>query len=151
MLKKIKIGQRLINGAGIGLGLMCLAAMPAQAMAQDASIEVIPESVDANDNVTVVKDATTGKLRAPTPKEHDDLQKKAAMNKANRRIAPAVTQQKWHFSGARGARLTDEFMSASVVVRQADGSLEKHCFDSNEAAEAAMKAVGTPVNKLEPE
>jgi hypothetical protein len=42
-------------------------------------------------------------------------------------------------AGAVGARLTGDFMSYSVLVRQADGKLVEQCFDSKEAAEAATK------------
>ena len=45
-----------------------------------------------------------------------------------------------HARQMRGARLTDEFMSYSVVVRQPDGSLKEFCFVSREAAEAALKS-----------
>jgi hypothetical protein len=56
---------------------------------------------------------------------------------------------KHHHSGATGARLNDSFMSYSVVVKQPDGKLAEYCFDSLDAAEAAM-AAPAPVSQSQP-
>jgi len=106
------------------LALVLLAALPAIASAQ-----TFQPTADA---MTVARDPHTGKLRAPTA---EDLQ---ALNKGNGnangsaiavRAAAVPTQQKFHPSGAQGLRLTDEFMSSSVVTRTADGKLVMQCLE----------------------
>lgn len=106
------------------LVLALLAALPAVAGAQ-----AIQSSAEA---MTVARDPHTGQLRAATA---EDLQ---ALNNGNgnangRTIAAradaAPTQQKFHPSGAQGLRLTDEFMSSSVVTRGADGKLVMQCLE----------------------
>jgi hypothetical protein len=47
------------------------------------------------------------------------------------RAAPQPVLQKYHSSGAQGARLTDEFMSASTAVRKPDGKLEMQCLEAH--------------------
>lgn len=94
-------------------------------------------------NQVVVRDAETGALRAPTAEEADVLQRKAARAATTRR-ASQQPMSKAHVSGAQGARLTEEFMSYSVAVRQADGRVKMECFNSPEEASAAMKAAANP-------
>jgi hypothetical protein len=99
------------------LALVLLAALPAIASAQ-----------------TVARDHHTGKLRAATAEEIQAL-KNSNANVAANGSAIAVrsdvlpTQQKFHPSGAQGLRLTDEFMSSSVVTRTADGKLVMECLE----------------------
>jgi hypothetical protein len=50
------------------------------------------------------------------------------------RVARAPTLQKYHPNGARGTRLTDEFMSSSVAVRNADGGVNMQCLEPGHAA-----------------
>lgn len=90
----------------------------------------------ADNALTVVRDAQTGQLRAPTAAEAAALQGKPTRVP----VTPARTLQKYHHSGARGVRLTNDFMSHTVVVRQADGTLAEQCFDNKEEADAAVKA-----------
>lgn len=120
----------------VSLKSMTLAAalvgLPLASLAQDA-----PASVN---QMTVVRDAETGKLRAPTAAEIGALQLKAARTTSLRAGPAATTQQKFHSSGARGARLTDAFMSQSVAVRRADGLIDATCVHNQEAAEAALRA-----------
>jgi hypothetical protein len=99
------------------LALVLLAALPAIASAQ-----------------TVARDPHSGKLRAATAEEIQAL-KNANANATANGSAIAVrsdtlpTQQKFHPSGAQGLRLTDEFMSSSVVTRTADGKLVMECLE----------------------
>ena len=117
----------------VSLKSMSLAAallgLPLASLAQDA-----PTSVNT---MTVVRDAETGKLRAPTAAEISALQLRAARSTSARAGTPAATQQKFHASGARGVRLTDEFMSQSVAVRRADGSIDASCVHTQDAVAAA--------------
>ena len=105
---------------------------------------LIATTAHADTTLTVVRDAQTGQLRAPTAAEAAALQ----MKSARMPVTPARTLQKYHHSGARGVRLTNDFMSHTVVVRQADGTLAERCFDSKEEADAAVKAsaIGHPAS-----
>ena len=85
----------------------------------------------------MVRDGTTGQLRAATADEAQTLHQSRARAL---RAAPAAPMARVHNSGARGVRLTDEFMSYSVVLRGADGKLVEYCFSTREAAEAAVKS-----------
>jgi hypothetical protein len=151
MSKKIQSRARKLSAAGLGLALIGFAAMPLQALAEDRQAPAKPAAIESSDDITVVRDAETGKLRAATPEEHNALQQLKASRLRNARVAPAVPLQKWHASGARGVRLTDEFISSAVAVRKPDGSVGQECFDSHEAAEAAVHTAGHTATKLETE
>jgi hypothetical protein len=136
--------QRLLGAAGV-LAL-CAAALPA--VAQQAGQQVSEQAVQSTDAVTVTRDATTGKLRAATAEEQQAL--KAAKAKFAMRVAAPAPQQKVHASGARGARLTDEFLTSSVAVRQPDGTLKIQHGTTETAdadAHAATHAHNTPVTE----
>lgn len=126
----------LIQAFGGTAALVAAAAMPMAALAADAPSTAHTHAVDATSNLVVVIDAVTGELRAPTAAEL----KASAERAPAARGAVARTMPKVHTSGARGARLTDEFMHYSVSVRQADGSFREVCYHSKEEAEAAAKA-----------
>jgi len=152
MFATFKSCARSVSVAGTGLALVGIAALPLQALAHDGHAEAAKPAqaqapVDANAQV-VVRDAATGQLRAATPEEAQALHASRAGVATLRKSAVAATPQaRFHPSGARGARLTDEFMSYSVVVRQPDGSLATLCFESREEADAALKAAASPVAK----
>jgi hypothetical protein len=147
MFESFKTSARSTSFAGTALALVGTALVPmlaqAQAIAPTAAAnapaaEVTPARVDATASQMVVRDAATGALRAPTAEEAHTMSSRTP-SALRRSIAPA-TMPKVHFSGARGARLHDEFMSYSVVVRQADGSLAEQCFSSKAEADAALKS-----------
>ena len=121
MSEKVLARQRALCAA---LALLGAAALPLQAAAQQA--------VESNDAMTVVRDADTGKLRAATGQEMQAMQ--AAKAKMALRFTPAPTLQKYHPNGARGVRLTDEFMSSSVAVRNPDGSVQMQCLEPGHSA-----------------
>ena len=152
MFATFKSCARSVGVAGTGLALVGIAALPLQALAHDGHAEAAKPAqaqapVDANAQI-VVRDAATGQLRAATPEEAQALHASRAGVATLRKSAVAATPQaRFHPSGARGARLTDEFMSYSVVVRQPDGSLATLCFESREEADAALKAAASPVAK----
>jgi len=152
MFATFKSCARSVSVAGTGLALVGIAALPLQALAHDGHAEAAKPAqaqapADANAQV-VVRDAATGQLRAATPEEAQALHASRAGVATLRKSAVAATPQaRFHPSGARGARLTDEFMSYSVVVRQPDGSLATLCFESREEADAALKAAASPVAK----
>lgn len=117
MSLKVQSCRRLL---GAGLALLALGG---QALAQQE------QPAPATDNITVVRDAETGKLRDATPAERAALQ--ASSMRRTLRAAPLPVLQKYHASGAQGARLTDEFMSASMAVRKPDGKLATQCVESH--------------------
>lgn len=87
----------------------------------------------------IAKDPETGELRPATAEEMQALrQSRSALLRS---AAPAGPQPKTHWSGAQGARLTDEFASYSVVVKRADGRLVELCVQGQEAA-TKVQAVG---------
>lgn len=135
MFQKHPSGQRLLCAAGITLALLGLSTQGA--MAQEAAAqEAAPQAAES---LTVVRDATTGKLRAPTADEAAALKAQAAAAKpAARMAAPGFSLNKSHRSGVKGFRLTDESMSTSVAVRKPDGSIERQCFDSHGAGSDAV-------------
>lgn len=132
------MARTFMSYALTGVAALALPAMAQQATATQP--EQAPAAVTATSNQIVVRDGNTGQLRAASPDEAATLREQNA--KGRLRVAPQSTLPRFHTSGARGARLTDEFMTFSVVVRQPDGSLKEYCFESREAAEAALK---TPV------
>jgi hypothetical protein len=129
--------QRALRAAGATLALLGAAALPLSATAQTAAPQTAAQGADA---LTVVRDADTGQLRAPTADEAAALSQKAGANARRLRSAPPPPLQKFHSSGAQGVRLTDEMASAAVMVRTPDGKLAAQCVDSHEAAEGIHKA-----------
>ncbi|MFK3739861.1 post-PEP-CTERM-1 domain-containing protein [Massilia sp. TN1-12] len=125
--------QRLLGAASILT--LCASALPASAQ---QLAEPAPHSADSQ---TVARDATTGRLRAATPEEVQALA--ASKARATARFAAPRTLPKTHATGARGARLTDEFLTSSVAVRQPDGSLKIEHGTAETAQEAP--AANTPV------
>jgi hypothetical protein len=117
-----------------GTGLALAVALPGLALAQAAAT---PTPVTATAGQMVTRDASTGELRMPTAEEARALQ----ATKSTRGVAAAArTLPKVHATGAQGARLTDDFMSYTAVVRRADGTLVNQHFSSKEEAEAAVKS-----------
>ena len=140
------MSKKLFNVASMSLALMAAASLPLQAAAHEL------QAPSQGTGMTVVRDAETGKLRAPTAEEQGTMEAANAAKSRNFRVSPKPTMQRYHASGARGARLTDEFMSTSIALIKPDGSLEKQCFESSEAAVAAISAASTSATiKLETE
>lgn len=117
------------------LSALALAAMPLVAQAHDDDHGAAP------DRMVVVRDAETGKLRAPTAAELETMNAQASRQAPARAGSVlATTLQKTHASGARGVRLTDEFMSYSVITRAADGTLTKQCVEGAQNAQDVLKS-----------
>jgi hypothetical protein len=105
--------------------------------------------------ITVVKDAATGQLRAPTAEEAQQLrtlgaQQKAAAAAAGKgklakgasaaaTVAPGTTT--YHPNGAVEVALDEESLSYSVMTIDADGNQVLQCVTG---ATAAAKAMSTP-------
>ena len=107
-------------GALVGAAVIPLAAaaLEAQTANDQAAAPVIADSQ------IVARDPETGKLRAATAEEAQALRGARAEHLRN---GPVTSATHGHWSGAHGARLTDEFMNYSVVVRTADGKLVELC------------------------
>lgn len=128
MSRSMSTIQRLL-GASLAL---CAVSLPAVAQqAQQAQ-------TDAGANaITVVRDADTHLLRGATPEEQAALN--ASKVRTNARFAVPKPQTKYHANGATGARMTDEFITASSIVatRGADGKIVLEHGEAGDAAHAA--------------
>jgi hypothetical protein len=131
-----------LRAGAIGLGAVAVAlgtSMSASAQSSPAAAPATEVSeAPAADAQIVVKDGDTGKLRAATPEEANALRAGRANARAGR--GGASMEARSHWSGARGARLTDESMTFSVVVKRADGTLVELCV---EGAETTAKVVAS--------
>jgi len=107
----------LVGAAAIPLGA---AALETQTASEQAA------SVASADAQVVARDPATGKLRPATAEEVQALHRSRAQLRASGGVTSASHS---HWSGARGARLTEEFMNYSVVVRTADGKLVELCVE----------------------
>lgn len=128
------------------LGLSLAAALPLHAQ----EVREVPIGGAAADKMTVVRDPDTGKLRAATAAEQAAMQQQAdAATKGGRVRAAAAPRAElmFHKSGATGARVPDGFLSSSVVVRQADGTLETQCFENHDGATVAAQTGHIHVTK----
>lgn len=109
--------------------------------ASGAPQQAAPSITPSADALTVVRDAATGKLRAPTAAEMAELislqQQQRSSTGPQRRAKPTMLARQ-HPGGATSVRLTDEMVSYAVVQRQADGGLTHQCLDSAEHAHAAV-------------
>lgn len=142
MSQKHQSGQRLLCAAGITLALLGLACQTATAQEIQADAQ--------SDALTVVRDAATGKLRNATAEEHASLKAQSPNARVRTlRAAPQAFQQKYHSSGARGVRLTDEFTSSVHAVRQPDGSIKT--FESHNADQSAPVTGHAHTTKVETE
>ena len=84
----------------------------------------------------IVKDPVTGQLRAPTAEEFQAMQEQEAKEKASKPAAAAAAPmvERRAANGAVGFQLGDEFMTYSVVKRNADGTMTTHCVTGADAA-----------------
>lgn len=126
---------------GLVAALAAAAAVPAPALAAPEATSDAAQPVStasAGDAQIVVRDAATGRIRVPTAEEAQALHNHSrALRRAN---SPAVPEAKSHWSGARGARLSDDFMTYTVVVKNADGSLVELCIEGTEATAKVLKS-----------
>jgi hypothetical protein len=89
----------------------------------------------ADEGLKVVRDPVTGALRAPTAEESRKLDSPAATEARgvlSGRLNPPVVR---HANGMKSVELTSQQTMYSVVTRNADGTLQKHCVSSAEQSE----------------
>ncbi len=124
-IKPLLVGALGLGAVAFGLSAPLLALAQSDAVAAAATTVAEPSSADAQ---IVVKDGDTGRLRHATPQEAQALH----AGRAHARRAAVAPESRSHWSGARGARLTDDFMSYSVMVKRADGTLVELCVEGGE-------------------
>ncbi|MFK3738828.1 post-PEP-CTERM-1 domain-containing protein [Massilia sp. TN1-12] len=111
---------------------LCLLA----AFSQHAHAGALDAKQDGKqDGMVVVRDAQTGKLRAPTPDEAKALRARTPAAGLAPLREPSVTTRR---DGARGVRLGEKTMVYEVVTRSADGSLSSQCVHGDGAAQDAL-------------
>lgn len=129
------MSTRLILGAALAVAL----PLGAHAHGDHAHPTSLPATSAAGEQIVVVRDVETGKLRNATGAEIAALEAQKSSLRRTARVAAVAPQSKAHVSGARGVRLTDDMLSHSVMVRGADGKLVEFCFASKEEAETAIR------------
>jgi hypothetical protein len=152
MFATFKTAARLAGTSLALAGVVTLPAMaektahqctPAAKAALSASAKTPSTTpVTTANGMIAVRDAETGELRAPTAEEAAALQAGASTGVKRDASATilATPQSKVHASGARGARLTDEFAAYSVAVKRTDGSVEIEHVEGKANADATVKA-----------
>ena len=131
MISNLKSCARALGGGGLALVFAGVALAQAEAPAAAAASDSVANQV-------VVRDAATGKLRAASAKEARDLSGERAAIPAGQ---PLNTAPRVHVSGARGVRLSDEFLNHAVIARLPDGSVVEQCFHTPEEAAIAHKSM----------
>lgn len=131
-MKKTPTCLRLLGAAGASLVLSGAALADAPAPAATEALADVSSQI-------VVRDAATGRLRAATAQEANQLRATAPVRAGVR----LNTEQRFHFSGARGVRLSNEFLSHATVSVLPDGSLVEQCNHTPEEAAIAHKAIQT--------
>ena len=136
MFEFLKPHARGVSTLSVVLGAAAM-SMGAHAQSTSSTGADQAESMAAPvaDGQIVARDRETGKLRPANAEEMQLLQRHRTTLRAAR------MESRTHWSGATGARLTDEFMSYSVVVKRADGKLVELCVDG---ADGAAKVVAAP-------
>lgn len=97
------------------------------------------ESKPGQEGMVVVRDAQTGKMRAPTPQELRELRARAPASAAA--VAGTPPQQQKALTGrhgAHGVRLGEKTLVYDVVTRGEDGKLSSQCVQGEDAAQQAL-------------
>lgn len=111
------------------LAMAALVAAPASFAQQEAAAPTAP-------GVIVVRDAQTGKLRAPTAAEYKALAKVAQPGARAMTIPPATIRRA---DGALQRRLGEAGLTYSVISRDKDGKLRIECVQGEDAARQATQ------------
>jgi hypothetical protein len=90
------------------------------------------------EGMVVVRDAQTGKMRAPTPEELRALRAKAPPSSAALTGTAQAPRQLSRRDGAHGVRLGEQSLVYDVVTRGEDGKLSSQCVQGEAAAREAM-------------
>jgi len=121
--------------------LVLVTALSSASLAQGASKPRTPAKNSETDTVVVAGrkvaiDRKTGKLRQPTPEESRALG--AALKNLVNRSGEGLTVVE-RSNGTKSVDLKGRFQSATVVTRNADGSMSEKCVQNEAAAKAAIE------------
>jgi hypothetical protein len=105
-----------------------------------------PKAADRQEGMVVVRDAETGKMRAPTPEELRALRARAPRSDAAVTGTPQQPRVTTKRNGSRNVLLGERSMVYEVVTRDADGKLSSQCVQGDGAAEAAMSQPAQPAD-----
>jgi len=135
----------LVLALGLATSLPTLACTTCDANAATAAIApATATAAPGGDALTVTRDAASGQLRPPTAAELGELTRQQSQTSRSARTATAAVPNtplmRRAPNGAVNVRLTPEFLSYSVVVRQPDGSLSSRCVHAPDAAAALAQA-----------
>jgi len=126
------MSKTLSRMAGLAAAMAAAMALPAVAEQNTATQTAAAPAAGGEDAQIVVRDADTGKLRAATAEEHEQLRRsREGASREARGAAAATLAPRSHHSGARGTRLHDGLLHHSVLVRNADGTSSMMCVDSS--------------------
>ena len=96
------------------------------------------ESSAGQDGMVVVRDAQTGKMRAPTPQELQELRARAPRSAAAVAGTPQQPKALTGRHGAHGVRLGEKTLVYDVVTRGEDGKLSSQCVQGEDATRHAL-------------
>jgi len=136
--------QTMLNASAMAaLCALALFSLNAKAQNQDQNQERRRAEQASQQGMVAVRDAQTGKMRAPTADELKALRGRAPAAAAAGRAAPTPQPQALapRRDGARGVRLGEKSMVYEVVTLGADGKLNGECLHGKAAASGALDAV----------
>lgn len=116
--------------------LQPLRALTATLLGAALCAGALAQTAPAADSLAVVRDATTGELRAPNAEEAQALSGATARSATTERAAQPTLRR--HAGGAASVRMTDASLTHAVGVRKANGHVQAQCFDSKDSAKAAV-------------
>ena len=129
--------QKMLTASAMA-ALCALAALSLHAKAQDQV---------GQGGMVAVRDAKTGKMRAPTA---DELKALRAQTPAAASAAGAAKPKAQALAprrdGARGVRLGEKTMVYEVITRGADGKLSSECLHGDGAATDSVDAASHPAH-----
>lgn len=105
-----------------------------------AAIAASPAAQAADPGAVISRDPATGQLRAPTAEEMQALEQAAKAASPSRMATPAAPVERRAANGAVGFHVGEQFMTYSVMRRNADGTMTMQCVTGAEAADKLVKA-----------
>ncbi len=113
--------------------------MPDKTLISAALLAMAASAPQAQESMTVVRDAETGKLRAPTAAEARELK---GTSRASRDTPQTRPQSSVRADGTRVLDLGERGLVYSVATRGADGKLAKKCVKGEHAGDALHQEAG---------
>jgi hypothetical protein len=120
--------------------MMTLSALAVLCVLASVAMHAKAAQQEGQSGMVVVRDAQSGKMRAPTPEELKALRAKTPPPNAALGSAPQEPRQlSSRRDGARGVRLGEKTIVYDVVTRGEDGKLHRECVQGDAAAADALK------------